>query len=95
VNQTQNIVDNLGGVCLYGIWADFDGSVFMQGRRRPFLVGQTKMKRPTVALPVGTGRTLQAPTKTIHGGVTGQKMQPVTRGAGKPADGKSGNGNSK
>jgi len=53
------------------------------------------MKRPTVVLPVGKGRTLQAPTRTIHGGVTGQKMQPVTRGAGKPNDGKSGSGNSK
>jgi hypothetical protein len=59
------------------------------------LNGRTTMKRPPIVLPVSTGRTLQAPTKTVHGGVTGQKMQPITRGAGKPNDGKSGGGSAK
>jgi hypothetical protein len=53
------------------------------------------MKRPPIVLPVNTGKALQAPTRTIHGGVTGQKMQPITRGAGKPNDGKSGGEDSK
>ncbi len=52
-------------------------------------------KLPIFVLPVGKGRGLQAPTRTVHGGVTGQKMQPITRGAGNPNGDKQGGENSK
>jgi hypothetical protein len=53
------------------------------------------ISRSIIGGPFGVKPIVQAPTRTIHGGVTGQKMQPVTRGAGKTNDGKSGGGNSK
>ena len=57
--------------------------------------GSMTIRKPTIPGLPGSKPIILAPTRTIHGGVTGQKMQPVTRGAGKTNDDKSSGGNSK
>lgn len=55
-------------------------------------------KNPLAIPPLGTQRRLQAPITTVNGGITGQKMQPITRGTGgsqSGGDNKSNGGGSK
>lgn len=50
-------------------------------------------KKSIVVIPPSVGkRGLQIPTRSVQGGVTGQKMQPVTRGGGGQGGGKSNGG---
>jgi hypothetical protein len=50
------------------------------------------VKPKVVAPPSVVKRGLQAPTRAVHGGITGQKMQPVTRGGGQGGGGDKSNG---